>query len=403
MVVAGDPSGDANAAELVKSLTHAIPRSQFFITPDTQPLTASLRPRFIGAGGPRMAEAGVKLSFNLTDDAAFGPTDVLAKITLFWRRYRELFHLAIQSQPDLIILVDFYTFNQQLAQAVKEWTRRETGTFANWEPKIVQYTSPQVWGSRPWRAEKLARNIDLLLCLFPFEREWYERRKVPLRVEYVGHPILDKPSIRATPPAGDPIVVLLPGSRRGELKRHLPVLFQAAHEIAQRQRAHFKLVATNESMADYARSFQVAGAPKIEIQIGRLEEALQTATLAIASTGTVTLECAYYGIPTIALYKMSALTAFLARRLATVNYAAMPNLLANEPVFPEFLQEQATAANISKAALDFLENPGRLEEVRAKLSQVIATLGEAGSIQRASAAILHLMGPIWHTDLKASL
>jgi lipid-A-disaccharide synthase len=403
MVVAGDPSGDANAAELVKSLGDAIPRSQFFITNEMQPLTATLRPRFIGAGGPRMAGAGVSLSFNLTDDAVFGPTDVIAKIGVFRRRLKELLQLALQAQPDVIILVDFQYFNQLLAHGIRERVRHEAGTFANWQPKIVQYTSPQVWASRPWRAKKLAEDRDLLLCLFPFEKEWYARRGLPLRVEYAGHPILDKKRLSPSPPPGDPIVALLPGSRRGELKRHLPVLLQAAHEITAHKKVRFTMVATNERLADYARSFQVAGMPKVEIQVGHLSEALSTATVAIASTGTVTLECAYYGLPTVALYKTSAITAFLGRRLATVKYAAMPNLLADEMVFPEFIQNDATAQNIATAALDLLENPSRREEIRDKLAKIIASLGPPGSIERASAAIIQLMGPIWNPDFKASL
>ena len=383
MIVAGDPSGDANAAKLVTAFSASLVR--------LQPGSPTIPPRFIGAGGPKMAEAGVELSFNLTDDAVIGPTDVLAKLGLFWRRYRELVALAIRTQPELIILVDFYTFNQRLAHAIKQHTRKQANQPGIWQPKIVQYTSPQVWGSRPWRAKKLARDIDLLLCLFPFEKAWYAQRGTPLQVEYVGHPMLDTPPLHPALSAGDPVVLLLPGSRRGELKRHLPLMLNAARAIAVRQQVRFILVAPDQTLAGYARSFLLPGLPKIEIQVGLLNEALAAATLAIASTGTVTLECAYYSLPTIALYKTSAITAQLARWLITVKYLAMPNLLAGEPVFPEFIQEQATAENIARSAIDLLENPNRRTEIRLKLAQAIATLGGPGSIHRASAAILQLM------------
>jgi lipid-A-disaccharide synthase len=369
MVVVGDPSGDANAAELVKALAGSFPQA-----------------RFIGAGGPKMAEAGVALSFNLTDDAVIGPADVLAKIGLFWRRFRALVELASEQKPDLVILVDFYTFNQRLAHAIK----KRAGRQAEWQPKIVQYTSPQVWASRPWRAEKLAKDIDLLLCLFPFEKEWYARRGTNVRVEYVGHPMLDQKRPSPALPAGDPLVVLLPGSRRGELKRHLPVMLEAAREIAASAPVRFKLITPNESLADYARSFHST----VEIQSGHLTEALSAATVAIASTGTVTLECAFHGVPTVALYKTSASTYLLARSLITVKYLAMPNLLANEPLFPEFIQGEATSSNVANATLALLGNAARRGEIQAKLAQVIASLGGPGSIQRANAAIRQLMDPL---------
>jgi len=384
MVVAGDPSGDANAADLVRALSQAVPNAQF-----------------IGAGGPRMAEAGVRLSFNLTDDAAIGPVDAIKNLGSFLRRRRHLANLAKERQPELIILVDSYSFNQPLARAIKSFVPARVETGSNWAPKIVQYTSPQIWGSRPGRAEKLARNIDLLLCLYPFEKEWYARRGTPLRVEFVGHPMFDRHA--AAPAASaeanrqaeeNPIIVLLPGSRTDELKRHLPVMLAAAHEMSVARSVRFKLVALNERMADDMRTFQVAGMPKVEIQTGHLAEALSTATLAIAKTGTVTLECAYFGVPTLAMYKVSTLFHLLARPFITVKYLAWPNLLADEPLFPEFIQRRATAENLAKAALDLLADAPRRSAIRAKLRRVIESLGGPGSSRRAAAIILQLMGTV---------
>jgi len=374
MVVAGDPSGDANAADLIKALARAVPQAQF-----------------IGAGGPRMAEAGVRLSFNLTEDAAIGPTDIIKKLGAYWRRYRHLANLAKERRPELIILVDFYSFNQRLARAIKDLVR--AGTVPNWDPKIVQYTSPQVWASRPGRAEKLAEVVDLLLCLFPFEKDWYVRRGTPVRVEFVGHPMFDRHAVAANRQEEEmPIVVLLPGSRTAELKRHLPVMLAAARQIAAARPVRFKLVAANEQMAKNMRGFQVAGMPKVEIQSGQLADALSTATLAISKTGTITMECAYFGVPTVAMYKASTAFYLLARSLVTVKYAAMPNLLADEPLFPEFIQSQATPENLAKATLDLLGDAPRRAAIRAKLRQVIASLGGAGSAERAAAIILQLTG-----------
>jgi lipid-A-disaccharide synthase len=374
MLVAGEPSGDANGAALVRALAAARPAA-----------------RFIGAGGPQMAEAGLASSFDLTADAVIGLSAVIRKLPRFRRRLRELARLAAAERPDVIILIDFEFFNRCLARALRALAWH--GAAPAWRPRIVKYVSPQVWASRPGRAEKLARDIDLLLCLFPFEKEWYARRLSRLLVECVGHPMFD----RSPPAAGGPekpdaipTIVLLPGSRRGELQRHLPVMLGAAALIAARQPAQFKLVAPNEDMAALARAAAAAGAARVEIQTGHLEEALARATLAIASTGTVTLECARCGVPAVALYKTSLLTYLIARQIVTVNFLALPNLLAGEALYPEFIQGRATARNIAQAALELLSNPDRRGEVRAKLRQIISALGGPGAAARAAAAILDL-------------
>jgi lipid-A-disaccharide synthase len=367
MVVAGDPSGDALAAGLVRALAAALPAA-----------------RFIGAGGPRMAEAGVANSFDLTTDAVIGLSDVLLKLPRFFRHKRQLTQLAAAQKPELIIHVDFEFFNRFLARAIRR--RASSG----WRPRIVKYVSPQVWASRPARAAAMARDFDLLLCLFPFEKEWYARRVPAFHVEFVGHPMFDRYPAPVRKPSQAPAVLLLPGSRRAELKRHLPVILGAARLIAAKQPARFKLVAPSEDMAALVRAFPSGAGPKIEIQIGHLEEALSETTVAIASTGTVTLECAYFSVPTVALYKTSLWTYLIARRVITVDYLSMPNILANEPLYPEFIQHQATSANLAGAALELLANPSRRAEIQSKLARVISTLGGPGAAHRAAAAILKL-------------
>jgi lipid-A-disaccharide synthase len=368
MVVAGDPSGDALAADLVRALATMLPSA-----------------RFIGAGGPRMAEAGVANSFDLTADAVIGVSDVLQKLARFIRHKRELAELAREQKPELVILVDFEFFNRFLARAI----RREASS--GWQPRIVKYVSPQVWASRPGRAAKMARDFDLLLCLFPFEKDWYARHVPEFRVEFVGHPMFDRYPAPVHKPGQVPTVLLLPGSRRAELKRHLPVILGAARLIAAKQVVKFKLVAPSEEMAALVRTFPFGSGPEIEIQVGHLEEALSEATVAIASTGTVTLECADFGVPTVALYKTSLWTYLIARQLVTVNYLSMPNILADEPLFPEFIQQQATAANLAGAALELLGNPARRAEIQAKLARVISTLGGPGAARRAAGTIMTLM------------
>ncbi|HEY3860943.1 MAG TPA: lipid-A-disaccharide synthase [Verrucomicrobiae bacterium] len=366
MAVAGDPSGDAIAAGLVRALAAAHPGA-----------------RFIGAGGPRMAAAGVANSFDLTADAVIGLSDALRILPRFFRHKQQLARLAAEQKPDAVILVDFEFFNRFLARAIRG------AAPPGWQPRIVKYVSPQVWASRPGRAAKLARDFDLLLCLFPFEKDWYARRVPELRVECVGHPMFDRYAAPARKPSRGPSVLLLPGSRRGELKRHLPVILEAARLIAARQAApvRFKLVAPSEEMAALTRASLTGAEPAIEIQIGRVDEALSDTTIAIASTGTVTLECAFFGVATVALYKTSRLTYFIGRRLATVDHLSMPNILASEALFPEFIQHEATASNIAGAALELLADAARRSEIQSKLAKIISTLGGPGAAQRAAAAI----------------
>jgi len=366
MVVAGDPSGDAHAAALIQTLAAA--RRGW---------------RFIGAGGPKMKEAGAALSFDLTADAVIGLSDVFKILPRFYRHLRALTRLAAAEKPGLIILVDFSGFNRRLARALR--------AALPYHPFIVQYVSPQVWASRPGRADKMARDIDLLLCLFPFEKEWYARRLPHLRVECVGHPLFDRDLIAPEePPDKVPTILLLPGSRRGELKRHLPVMVGAAELIAAGRSVKFKLIASSEGMADLARAAARGSAAPIAIQVAQLEPALANATVAIACTGTVTLECARYGVPSVALYKTSLLTYLVARQIVTVKYLAMPNLLADEALFPEFIQKEATASNIAQAAISLVEDSPRRAKIKERLRQVISTLGGPGATARAARAILQL-------------
>jgi len=397
MVVAGDPSGDANAADLVRSLAEMIPASQFQITPAMQPLTTPLAPRFFGAGGPRMAAAGVELAFDLTADAAIGLGGLLRQIPKLWRLRNELLRRAVERKPDVILLVDYGGFNLRLAGAIRAYLRRHAGTFFNWRPKIVQFTSPQVWASRPGRAFQMAKNYDLVLSLFEFEKEWFAARVPNLPVEFVGHPILDRyaEQLRAPrhPDASPPLVLLLPGSRCGEVRRHAPIMGAAAALIASRHESRFKMIVPDETLAAVARQSLAAGPAKTEVQVGGLAKALSSATLALIKTGTVTMECAVFGVPAVAMYRADPMTYFIGRRIVTAKYLSMPNVIAGEAIYPELIQGEATPANLAAAAEDLLTLAPRRAEVRVKLAKVVHALGTPGAGRRAAAAIVKLIGP----------
>ena len=380
MLIAGEASGDLLAAELVVAL-----RSLF---PDA---------KFIGAGGPKMKAAGTHLAFDLTQHSVIGFSDVLKKYSEFRRLFKQLLALAIQRQPDAVIGVDYGGFNLRFGHAVKQYARKKRPASTPWDPKIIQFVSPQVWASRPGRAKKLARDYDLLLSIFPFEKDWYAKRVPKLHVEFVGHPMVERyanaesgrPPSSILHPQSSPLVLLLPGSRESELQRHLPPMLGALELIREKLPAsRVKMVLPDKSLVQLAKSTGVAEA--MEIQIGNLPQALAQADVAIASTGTVTMECAFFGVPTVTLYKTSRLTYQIAKRIVTVKWLTMPNLLAGAEIFPEFVQGAATARNIAGAALDLLQNEPRRIQIKARISQVIASLGGPGANERAARAIKRL-------------
>src|SRR5277367_464349 len=225
MLIAGEASGDLLAAELVSALRGKLPDATFF-----------------GAGGAKMAAAGVELAFDLTQHSVIGISDVLKNYFKFRRLFNQLLALAIERKPDVVIGVDYGGFNLRFGHAVKEYVRNNP--FSKWNPKIVQFVSPQVWASRPGRANLLAADYDLLLSIFPFEKDWYAQRVPKLRVEFVGHPMVgrftnddlrftsgnsessrsrgDETQIKEqleTPHVVPYKILLLPGSRKSELQR----------------------------------------------------------------------------------------------------------------------------------------------------------------------------------------
>jgi lipid-A-disaccharide synthase len=383
MLIAGEASGDLLAAELVSTLRGKLPDAKFF-----------------GAGGAKMAAAGVELAFDLTQHSVIGISDVLKNYLKFRRLFNQLLALAIERKPDVVIGVDYGGFNLRFGHAIKEYVRNNP--FSKWNPKIVQFVSPQVWASRPGRANLLAADYDLLLSIFSFEKDWYAQRVPKLRVEFVGHPMLDRFATVKTSALPDflnwanalhdyPVIILLPGSRPTELEKHLPVMLRAAWKIVQKQGFRLICVLPNETLVAQAKKLALqTGWPDLIFKIGELPTALRFADLAIASTGTVTMECAFFGVPTVTLYKTSWVTYEIAKRIVTVKSLTMPNILAGEEIYPEFVQGDATPENISRAALELLQDESRRTKIKSQLAKIISSLGEPGAAERAAMAILSL-------------
>ncbi|MGD0207722.1 MAG: lipid-A-disaccharide synthase [Verrucomicrobiota bacterium] len=406
MLIAGEASGDLLAAELVFALREKIPSSTF--NPPSPPV-------FFGAGGPRMAAAGVELAFDMTQHSVIGISDVLKNYFKFRRLFNQLLKLAIERKPDIVIGVDYGGFNLRFGHAIKEYVRNNP--FLKWNPKIVQFVSPQVWASRPGRANLLAADYDLLLSIFPFEKDWYAQRVPKLRVEFVGHPMVGRftnddlrftrRESEASRSRGDEAqtkekleaphvvscksrILLLPGSRADELRRHLPPMLGALKLIREKlPSAKVKMVLPDEALKQLADKLSALPSDT-EIQIGNLPQALAPADVVIASTGTVTMECAFFGVPTVTLYKTSWSTYQIGRRIVKVKWLTMPNILADEEVFPEFVQGAATPDHIAGAALELLQNEPRRIQIKKRLAEVVSSLGGPGANTRAATAILSL-------------
>jgi len=406
MLIASDPSGDLLAAELVSSIREKVLETDAGRPNDIQPLRTQLAPRFFGAGGPHMKAAGVDLACDMTQHSVIGFSEVFKNLLKFRRLFKQLLTIAIQRQPDVIIGVDYGGFNLRFAHAIKRHVRKRLGCFRGWNPKIVQYVSPQVWASRPGRAYQMAGDHDLVLSIFPFEKDWYATRVPKLRVQYVGHPMVDRfvtndlahiagrgQALTASVVNRTLQILLLPGSRTNELHQHLPLMLEALNLIQSRKLSgrvcSATMVLPNESLVQRAKSLGVP--TTVHIQTGDLAQALAQADLALAATGTVTLECAFFGVPAVTLYKVSWAEYQYAKRIVRVKWLTMPNILAGDEIFPEFVQDAATPENIAGAALTLLQDEKRRQAVKAGVAKVVASLGGPGANARAAGAIVELL------------
>jgi len=381
LMIAGEASGDALGAELIEAM-QAEPGGDLI--------------DFIGAGGPKMAAAGQHAELDLTQHAVVGIWEVLKNYGKFRQLFRQLLDLATRRKPDAIVLIDYPGFNLRFARAIRNY-QSSGGAFRNWQPKIICYVSPQLWAWREGRVHAIARDIDLMLSIFPFEKEWYDERVPEFPVEFVGHPLVDrfplaKPDGKSVPLDPDlfteePTVLLLPGSRRREIDKHLPVMLEAAVIFSEKIKTHLRMVLPSNEMLELARR-HIPTDIKIDLQVDDLAKALGQASLAIASSGTITMECAWFRVPTVVLYKTSPLTHALGRTLVKVPYLAMPNLLAGEELFPEFIQSAANADNLAEASLRLLRDRSERIRILDGLELVAAQFGESGAASRAARAVL---------------
>ncbi len=381
MILAGEPSGDALAADLVSEIRSAIGKGD-------------LIPSFFGIGGPKLKDAGVDLLENMTRLTVFGLFDVARRFFHFKRIFRRVLEEAKQRQPKWIILVDYGGFNLRFAKALRSWIDGKTNLFANWTPRIVYYVPPQVWASREGRASVLASTVDLVISIFPFEKDWYHKRFPNLPVKYVGDPMSTR--FRCFRSASDasalsaslPQIALLPGSRLQEIGRHLPLMLEAFEKLRRRQKCQATVVTPHP---DLMQRFQTMLPSDVKLQIGNAAEVLQRSTVAIAASGAVTRECAYLRVPTVVIYKLPWLDYQIAKRAVKIRHIAMPNILAGKTIFPELIQNAATPQAIAREAVRLLDSKERVR-ITAALERVTLSLGSPGASRQAAREIIEFFG-----------
>ena len=362
LVVAGEISGDLHAANLVRAAQARRPDIQFF-----------------GIGGDELQKCGMEILHHARDMAVLGLWEVLKRYGFFRKVFDDLVRVARERRPDAVLLVDYPGFNLRFAAEMKKLGVR-----------VVYYVCPQVWAWHRSRIPKMAKIVDRLLCIFPFEPAVFAG--TGLRADFVGHPLVDEARrALAEPPAdlpwpGEPRVALLPGSRRQEIQRILPMMLEAAAQLD----AGYLLAAASDEMARLSEAVLADAKIKparLRIVVGATRQILRQARAAMVASGTATLETALMGCPMVVLYRTSAVTYFLGKRLVQVPHLGMVNLIAGRELCPEFIQHADP-----KVMADTLRPlVGDTPERRAMtdgLQEVVRALGGGGAADRAATALL---------------
>jgi lipid-A-disaccharide synthase len=371
LIVAGEASGDLHGARLVEALKRG-------------------RPDLVvdGMGGAQMRKAGVNLLADAGATAVVGLTELWEKRRILREALQRLRGHLRTVRPALLVCIDFPDFNLLLARAA-----HRLGI------PVCYFVSPQVWAWRRGRIRTIRRVVKKILVLFPFEETLY--RSAGVDVTFVGHPLLDvladvPPRVSCRAALGIPehaqVLGLLPGSRQAEVRRHLPLLLQAASLVAA-SRPDLRLLLGLAPTLDRQGVEAAVAASGLQVTVlpGRTYEVMRAADLLLAVSGTVTLEAAILGTPMIITYRVGSLTWFLARLLVRVRYAGLPNLVMNDAIVPELIQPDATPARLAAVAEEILGSPARQTQMRAALAEVRARLGTRGAAERAAREVLALL------------
>ncbi|CAN5487779.1 lipid-A-disaccharide synthase [soil metagenome] len=363
-LVAGEASGDNHGAALMEALRR--------LQPDVE---------LSGRGGPRMKALAGEPFQNWIDQAGVvGLWEVVKHYPYFRREFARTLHEIATAKPAAVVLIDYPGFNLRLARALRE---KSLGG------KIIYYISPQVWAWNRRRIPQMARWLDLMLCIFPFEAGLYEQSG--LRTVFVGHPMIDNLAAHRSDRVREPdLVGLFPGSRRREVGQLFPILLEVVRALrAQQPGLRFEIAAASEALAEIMRAeLARASLGDVAILVGQAAQTMQRSAVGIVASGSATLEAAFFRLPFVLVYKVAPLTYLAGRMLIAVKYLGMPNVLANREIVPEFIQHEARAGAIAAEVMRLLNDPERRPRMVAELDAVIAQLGPGGASDAAARALL---------------
>ena len=374
LIVAGEASGDQHAARLVAAIKEELPHAEF-----------------LGVGGEALAAQGVRILCPASELAVVGLLEVAGRLPAVFKALKDISRALKQERPQLVILVDFPDFNFWVARLAKYW-----------RVPVMYYVSPQVWAWRTYRVRTIARLVDRMVVIFPFEADFYRQRGV--LAEYVGHPLVE--TLPELPDRAALLeqwglaprrftLALLPGSRASEIERHLPAMLEAAVLVKQAiPETQFVLplasTAPEGLVREMVEKYNALGAA-FRIIEGQSYSALSAAHLAVVASGTATVEAALAATPFIIIYRLSPVTFAVGRLLVRVEHVGMANLLAGERLFPELLQHLFTPESLAREVLSLVKDRERLEVMRLGLARIVARLGGPGASRRAAMIAMEII------------
>jgi len=372
LMVAGEASADLHGSNLVKAMKASCPGVAF-----------------CGIGGTNMKQAGVKILVSSSDMAVVGLTEVLQRLHTIFRAANKLKATLKTHHPDLLILIDYPDFNLYMARIAKRL-----------KIPVLYYISPQVWAWRRGRVKKIAKRVDRMAVILPFEEEFYRKRGV--NVDYVGHPLLDafeskvqSSKFKVQSPKSNvqsPVVGLLPGSRREEIRNMLPIMIRSAEILKIRYpdlRCLLPLAKTIEP--EFIDSFIRKSSLDIEVHQGDIYEVLDRCHIALVTSGTATLDTAIMAVPMVIVYKVTPLSYRIGKVLIKTSFIGLANLVAGERVVPELIQDEVTPERLADEALTLMENEHVREKMITKLHGIRKRLGEGGASERTAKIALGMM------------
>ncbi len=366
LIVAGETSGDLHASLLIDEFLRLAPNARFW-----------------GIGGPRMRRAGVETIADISQTAVMGLLDVVSHIPKLARLKRRVLGLVRSRKTRAAILVDYPGFNLSIAPHLKK-----AGV------AVGYYISPQVWAWGRGRIKKISRFVDRMVCILPFERDFYKSHGV--EVDYVGHPFIDvvapemgEREFRESLGISGEFIALLPGSRRKEVERLLPPMLSALRILRQDMPALGAVIAAAPGVEDVVR--QIAGGERVLVASGLTYSTMAYARGGIVASGSATLEALILGMPAVVVYRVDPISWLLGKRFIKTPFIALANLVAGEEVYPEFIQRidvRRVASTLGRIAFD----DRRRKEIRQKLAGASRKLGEGGAARRAAEIFIKLFG-----------